>query len=99
MASSLYQGSCFHISNESQFHINLFLDDLGVILDPQVSQFLGVDRITNISNPVSFHPTEFLWKSKVLFKVNAFAWLVGYKKKSINDMLQLRRPFKSLSLD
>ena len=26
-------------------YINLFLDDLGVILDQQVSQFLGVDHI------------------------------------------------------
>ena len=27
------------------YHTNLFLDDLGAILDPQLSQFCGVDHI------------------------------------------------------
>ena len=40
---------------------------------------------------------KFVWKSKAPLKVLAFAWLVVHKKVNTNDMLQLRRPYKSLS--
>ena len=46
---------------------------------------------------IPFYPTNFLWKSRVPFKVRAFAWSVVLKKVNTNDMLQLRRPFKVLS--
>ena len=55
--------------------------------------------LSNVSNYVSFYLTNFLWKSKVPFKVRAFAWLVTHKKVNTNDILQMRRPFEALSLD
>ena len=44
-------------------------------------------------------PTNFVWKSQVSFKVKSFVWLVVHKKVNTNNMLQLRRPYKALSLD
>ena len=38
-------------------------------------------------------------ESKVPSNVRAFAWLVTHKKANTNDMLQLRRPFKTLNPD
>ena len=55
--------------------------------------------LSNISNSIPFYPVHFLWKSKVPSKVSAFAWLVTHKKVNTNDMLELRRLFKTLSLD
>ena len=49
------------------------------------------------SNPIPFLSTNFVWKSKAPSKVKAFAWLVVHKKVNTNDMLQVRRPYKSLS--
>ena len=48
-------------------------------------------------NPVPFFLVNFVWKSIVPTKVKAFAWLVVYKKVNTNDLLQVRRPYKSLS--
>ena len=48
---------------------------------------------------VPFYPANFMWNSKVSSKVKAFAWLVTLKKVNTNDLLQLRRPFKTLSPD
>ena len=50
-------------------------------------------------NSDPFFLAKFVWKSKVSSKVKAFAWLVVHKKVNINDMLWLRRPYKSLSPD
>ncbi|RVW92046.1 Retrovirus-related Pol polyprotein from transposon RE1 [Vitis vinifera] len=55
--------------------------------------------LSNVSNSVPFYPANFFWKSKVPSKVKAFAWLGAHKKVNTNDMLQLRRPFKTLSPD
>ena len=44
-------------------------------------------------------PSKLVWKSQVPFKVKSFVWLVAHKKVNTNDMLQLRRPYKALSLD
>ena len=55
-----------------------------------LSQFSG-------SPPV--FPTKFIWNSQVPFKVKSFVWLVVHKKVNTNDLLQLRRPYKALSLD
>ena len=49
------------------------------------------------SYPILFLSTNFVWKSKALSKVKAFVWLVVHKKVNTNDMLQVRRPYKSLS--
>ena len=54
--------------------------------------------LSNHSNQVSFFTTNFVWKSQVL-KVKAFAWLLAHKKVNTNNMLQLRRSYKTLSLD
>ena len=52
--------------------------------------------LSNPSNPILFLLTKFLCKSKALSNVKALAWLVAHKKVNTNDMLQLKRPFKSL---
>ena len=44
-------------------------------------------------------PTNFVWKSQVPFKIKSFVWLVTHKKVNTNDLLQLRRPYKALSLN
>ena len=63
-----------------------------------ISSFISIKK-KKISNSTPFYPTQFLWKSKVPPKVMAFAQLVTHKKININDMLQLRKPFKALSFD
>ena len=68
MASSLYQSSYFHISNGSRFHTNLFLDNLGVILDPQVSRFREVDRI-NVGRWKAIRKEWHLVSSRFFFMV------------------------------
>ena len=44
-------------------------------------------------------PTKFVWNCQVPFKVKAFVWLVAHKKVNTNDLLQLKGPYKALSLD
>ena len=56
------------------------------------SFFLALSKLSNL---VMFHPTKFIWKSKVSSKVKAFAWLVAHKVNT-NDLLQLRRTSKAL---
>ena len=41
-------------------------------------------------------PIKFVWNSQVPFKVKSFVWLVAHKKVNTNDLLQLRRPYKTL---
>ena len=53
--------------------------------------------MSNYSNPTLFLLGNFLWKSKAPSKVKTFAWLVAHRKVNTNDMLQLKRPYKSLS--
>ena len=48
-------------------------------------------------NQIQFLSTNFVWKSKARSKVKAFVWLVVHKKVNTNDMLHVRRPYKSLS--
>ena len=47
--------------------------------------------------PLLFHPTKFLWISKAPSKVRTFSWLVAHRKVNTNDLLQLRRPYRSLN--
>ena len=44
-------------------------------------------------------PTKFVWNSQVPFKVKSFVWLVAHKKVNTNNLLQSRRPYKTLSPD
>ena len=60
------------------------------------SFFLALSQFSD-SPPV--FPTKFVWNSQVPFKVKSFVWLVAHKKVNTNDLLQLRRPYKALSLD
>ena len=62
-----------------------------------VKTFLLV--LSNFSDSIPFYLANFLWKSRIPSKLMAFAWLVAHKKVNINNMLQLRRPFKNLSFD
>ena len=55
-----------------------------------LSQFSGSPQV---------FPSKFVWNSQVPFKVKSFVWLVAHKKINTNDMLQLRRPYKTLSPD
>ena len=47
--------------------------------------------------PLLFHLPKFLWSSKAPSKVKAFFWLVAHRKVNTNDLLQLRRPYRSLN--
>ena len=47
--------------------------------------------------PLLFHLAKFIWSSKAPAKVKAFAWLVAHRKVNTNDLLQLRRPYRSLN--
>ncbi|RVW96070.1 Transposon TX1 uncharacterized 149 kDa protein [Vitis vinifera] len=60
------------------------------------SFFLALSQYSE-SPPV--FPTKFVWNAQVPFKVKSFVWLVAHKKVNTNDLLQLRRPYKALSLD
>ena len=60
------------------------------------SFFLALSQYSE--SPLVF-PTKFVWNSQVPFKVKSFVWLVAHKKVNTNDLLQLRRPYKVLSLD
>ena len=55
--------------------------------------------LSHCSGSSQVFPTKFVWNSQVLFKVKSFVWLVAHKKININDLLQLRRPYKALSPD
>ena len=67
---------------------------LGVFL---IKSFFSV--LSYSPDSVPFYPANFMWNSKVSSKVKAFAWLVALKNVNTNDLLQLRRPFKTLSPD
>ena len=60
------------------------------------SFFLALSQYSE--SPLVF-PTKFVWNSQVPFKVKSFFWLVAHKKVNTNDLLQLGRPHKTLSLD
>lgn len=53
--------------------------------------------LSHHSNPTPFFPTNCVWKSQVSFKVRSFVWLVAHKNVNTNDMLQLKRSYKTLS--
>ena len=55
--------------------------------------------LSNTSDIVPFSLAKFIWKPKVPSKVKVFSSLIEHKKVNTNDMLQLRKPFKSLSLN
>lgn len=55
--------------------------------------------LSNFSYSTPFYLANFLWKSRIPSQVMGFAWLVAHEKVNTNDMLQLKRPFKALSLD
>ena len=46
---------------------------------------------------VPFFLASFVWKSKASSKVKVFSWLVVHKKVNTNDLLQVRRSYKSFS--
>ena len=54
--------------------------------------------LSKSSNPIPFFLSNFIWKSKPPSKFKAFAWLVVHKKVNTNDLLHVKRPYKSLSL-
>ena len=60
------------------------------------SFFLALSQCS--SSPPIF-PTKFVWNSQVPFKVKSFVQLVAHKKEIINDLLQLKRPYKAFSPD
>ncbi|RVW98616.1 hypothetical protein CK203_032145 [Vitis vinifera] len=64
------------------------------------SFFLALSQSQSQSSgsPQDF-PSKFVWNSQVPFKVKSFVWFVAHKKVNTNDMLQVRRPYKTLSLD
>ena len=53
--------------------------------------------ISNVLDAIPFSPVKFLWKSKVSSNIKTFTWLVAHKKVRTNDILWLKRPYKSLS--
>ena len=55
--------------------------------------------LSQFSGLPSVFPTKLVWNSQVPFKIKSFVWLVAHKKVNINNMLQLRRPYKALSPD
>ena len=70
------------------------LSSLGLFL---VKSFFHT--LFKLSDSIPSHSVKFIWKLKVPFKVKTFTWLVAHKKIFTNDLLQLRRPSKALSLD
>ncbi|RVX05678.1 putative ribonuclease H protein [Vitis vinifera] len=58
--------------------------------------FLALSQFSSL--PLVF-PTKLVSNSQVSFKVKSFVWLVVHKKVNTNDLLQLRRPYKTLSPD
>nr|CAN83685.1 hypothetical protein VITISV_003813 [Vitis vinifera] len=60
------------------------------------SFFLALSQFSG--SPQAFL-SKFVWNSQVPFKVKSFVWLVAHKKVNTNDMLQVRIPYKALSLD
>ena len=80
----LWWNPCFH-SFENKNLSNLLRTKISSIIDHVKDSFLRGGSI-------------FLWKSKAPSKVKALIWLVANGKVNTNDMLQLRRPYKSLSL-
>ena len=71
---------------------NLILVFLSLFL---VKSFFTV--LSKSLNLIPFLLANFDWKSKAPSKVKAFAWLVVRRKVNTNDMLQVRRSYKSLS--
>ena len=63
---------------------NLILELLNVlnVYSLVIHQQEGVQILlpSKLSDLVPFHPTKFIWKSKVLSKVKAFVWIVAHKK-------------------
>ena len=60
------------------------------------SFFLALSKFSGLP---SVFPTKLVWNSQVPFKIKSFVWLVAHKKVNTNDLLQLRRPYKTLSPD
>ena len=75
------------------------MDSRGKCLSPTSSFsvksfFMALSKSSNL---IPFLPVNSIWKSKAPPKVKALAWLVVLKKVNTNDVLQARRPYKSLS--
>lgn len=70
-----------HITN----HDGLVFESFGLFL---------VNLFFTSSNLSFFHPTNFIWKSKVPLEVDVFTWLVANMKVNTKDMLQKKRPCK-----
>ena len=62
-----------------------------------VSSFFRALSALSIFSP--FASTKFIWKSKASAKIKPFACFVDNKKVDTNDMLQMRRSNKALSLN
>ena len=72
---------------------------LGTVLFGSFLSKIGFFSLIQCLNFFPFYPANVLWKSKVPYRVRAFAWLVAHKKVNTNDILQLRRFFKILNPD
>ena len=85
---------CMHLSASASDARSWFLSSSGLFTVK--SFFITLSQIPDLS---PFFPTKFVWNSQVPFKVKSFVWLVTHKKVNTNDLLQLRRPYKAISLD
>lgn len=81
---------CLFVTN---FHYleSLVLDILEII---SVSFFIAISTSTNLVPSI---PGNFIWKSKTLIKVKAFAWLLVTKKVNILGLLQWWKPYEAFN--
>ena len=70
------------------------LDPFGLFTCKSYFQFL-----THSLTPTSFLLDKPIWKSKAPSKVKSFNWTVMLNRINTNDMLQVQRPHKAISLD
>ena len=83
---------CLHLSPSVLDETSRSLSSLGLFTVK--SFFLALSHPSGLS-PI--FPTNFVWNFQVSFKVKSFIWLVAHKKVNTKNLLQLRRPYKTLS--
>ena len=85
---------CAHLSTSASDARSWSLSSSGLFTVK--SFFIALSEMPDLSPLFS---TKFVWNSQIPFKVKSFVWLVAHKKVNTNDLLQLRRPYKTLSPD